>query len=319
MRATASLIICIVVITVAITTACSNSSDSNVTLTPLSDRYELSSPDSVPEGVAFDPQERAFYTTSLQGGGIVRIDAAGQESLFREADNRARLGGAKVDSLKRRLWVCATQVDGADSRVWVFDLVTAQLDMEFLLGALTTNGSCNDLVLDSTGVAYVTDPANPYLYRLDPATGTGSILATDPLFNDITGVGLGLNGIALSPDESALIVGKFVPASLLRVSLPAADHIAVIPLTGATLPSPDGLVVLHGDLYAVSSDSVSRVRPNADFSAGDVVTVTQKSGLSTATVAESELYVIKSEVLNFVIKQPLETPFEIFRVDTDAF
>ena len=76
MRAAAGLIICIV----AITTACSNSNDSPVPPTPLSDRYELSSRDSVPEGVAFDPQERAFYTTSLQGGGIARIDAAGQES-----------------------------------------------------------------------------------------------------------------------------------------------------------------------------------------------------------------------------------------------
>ncbi len=222
MKATAGLLMCIV----AITTACSDSNDSHITLTPLADRYELSSDDSVPEGVAFDPQERAFYATSLQGGSIVRIDATGKESIFRDADNRARLVGVKVDSRQRRLWVCAQQVDGTDNRVWVFDLVTAQLDMEFLLGALTANGSCNDLVLDSAGVAYVTDPANPYLYRLDPATGTGSILATDPLFDDITGAGLGLNGIALSPDESALIVGKYVPASLLRVSLRGAAGIA---------------------------------------------------------------------------------------------
>jgi len=315
MRATVTLIACIV----AMTTACSNSSDDNTASTPLFDRYELSSPDSVPEGVTFDPQEDAFYATGLQGGSIVRIDSAGRESVFRAADNRARLGGVKIDAQQRRLWVCATQVDGTDNRVWVFNLATAQLEMEFLLGALTTNGACNDLVLDSAGVAYVTDPANPYLYRLDPVTGTGSILATDPLFDDITRAGLGLNGIALTPDESALIVGKYSPASLLRVSLPDADHIAVIPLTGDTLPSPDGLAILNGDLYTVSNDSVSRVRPNAEFSAGDVVTVMQKSGLSTATVAESQLYVIKSEVVNFVLSLPLNPPFEIFRVTTDAF
>ncbi len=323
MRATNGLMMCLVVVAAALTTACSDSSDSSdsqVTLMPLSDRYELSSADSVPEGVAFDPQERAFYATSLQGGSIVRIDAAGHESVFRAADNRAQLLGAKVDARQRRLWVCARQVDGTDNRVWVFDLATALLEMEFLLGALTTDGSCNDLVLDTAGVAYVTDSANPYVYRLDPATGTGSILATDPLLDDITGAGLGLNGIALTPDESALIVGKFVPASLLRISLPDADSIEPIVLTGDTLPPPDGLVVLDGDLYTVSNDSVSRVRPNADFSAGDVVTVAQQqSGLSTATAAGSELYVIKSEVLNFVLRRPLDTPFEIFRVDRDAF
>jgi sugar lactone lactonase YvrE len=320
MRATTGLIMCLMLIATALTTACSNSSDSQLTLTPLSDRYELSSADSVPEGVAFDPRERAFYTTSLQGGSIVRIDAAGQESIFRAADNRAELVGAKVDASQRRLWVCARQVDDTDNRVWVFDLASAQLEIEFLLGALATAGSCNDLVLDSAGVAYVTDSANPYVYRLDPATGTGSILATDPLLDDITNAGLGLNGIVLTPDESALIVGKFVPASLLRISLSDAGRIEPIVLTGDTLPPPDGLVVLDGDLYAVSNDSVSRVRPNADFSAADVETVAQqRSGLSTATVAESGLYVIKSEVLNFVLRRPLDTPFEIFRVDTNAF
>lgn len=315
MRTSTVLILCIV----ALVTACSDSNNADFTVTPLLERYELSSDDSVPEGVAFDSRERAFYATSLQGGSIVRINAAGEESVFRARDNRARLVGAKVDARQRRLWVCAQQVDGIDNRVWVFDLTTAQLDMEFLLGALTANGSCNDLVLDSAGVAYVTDSANPYLYRLDPSTGTGSILASDPLFDDITNLGLGLNGIALTTDESALIVGKFVPPSLLRVSLPDADSIEPIVLTGNTLPSPDGLAVLNGDLYTVAGGSVSRIRPNANFTSGEVVTVAQKSGLSTATIAESELYVIKSEVVNFVLMRPLETPFEIFRVVSSAF
>lgn len=314
---TALLVLC-----AGLLAACSDSDSSNDSapaLAPLLQRYELSSDDSVPEGVAFDSQASAFYATSLQGGSIVRIDAAGAESVFRAADNRARLVGAKVDARQRRLWVCAQEVDGSDNRVWVFDLESTALDMEFMLGALTTNGSCNDLVLGSDGVAYVTDPANPYLYRLDPATQTGSILATDPLFVDITGVGLGLNGIALTADESALIVGRFIPASLLRVSLPHANSIQPIALGGDTLPSPDGLVALAGDVYAISNDSVSRVRPNLDFTAGTVVTVAQKSGLSTATVAESDIYVIKSDVVNFFVQAPLDTPFEIFRIDFGAF
>lgn len=318
MRAKTLLIACIL----AATVACSDSNNSNVpetTAAPLSERYELSSPDSVPEGVAFDPLERAFYATSLQGGGITRIDADGRESVFHPADDRAQVGGTKVDAERRRLWACAQSVDGGDSRVWVFDLATAELTLEFFLGAINVNGSCNDLVLDSSGVAYVTDPANPYLYRLDPATGVGSILATDPRFVDVTGANLGLNGIAISPDESALIVAKFVPASLFRVTLPDADSIVPIALSGDTLPNPDGLAVLEGDLYSVSNNAVSRVRLNQDFSAGEVVNVAQQSGLSTATVAESELFVIKSDVVNFVIMSPLDTPFEIFRVDIDAF
>jgi sugar lactone lactonase YvrE len=319
MRLRTALAACSLACTLVVIAACSDSNDADFTPIPLPERFVLDSDDSVPEGVAFDETERMFYATSLQGGSIVRLDPLGQETVFRAADNRARLVGTKIDAAARRLWVCAQQVDGLDNRVWVYDLATGDLALEFLLGALATNGNCNDLVLDSAGVAYVTDPANPYLYRLDPATGTGSILATDPLLDDITGAGLGINGIALTPDESALIVGKFLPASLLRVSLSDTADLQVIALTGDTLPSPDGLVVLDDDLYAVSGDSVSRVRLAADYRSGDVVNVKQIPGLSTAAVAEGQLYVIKSDVVNFVLNQPLSLPFEIFRVDLAAF
>jgi sugar lactone lactonase YvrE len=319
MRTTTALIVCLLAVTAACSDSHNDNDNDNTSLTPLLERYTLSSSDSVPEGVAFDPGKREFYATSLQGGGIVRINAAGEESVFRASDNRARLVGAKVDTERRRLWVCAQAIDGGDNRVWVFDLDNAELTMEFFLGAITPDGSCNDLVLDSAGVAYVTDPSNPFIYRLDPATGSGAILATDPLFADVSNAGLGLNGIALTPDETTLIVARFLPASLLRVSLTEGNSITPIALTGDALPSPDGLAVLENYVYAVSGERVSRVRLNTDFSAGEVVNVAQKSGLSTATIAESQLYVIKSEVVNFVLMKSLNTPFEIFRVDTLAF
>lgn len=305
--------------TVTLICACSDSSDSRPAPTPLLDRYVLSSEDSVPEGVAFDPVERMFYATSLQGGSIVRLTADGQESVFRAADGRALLGGAAIDSGERRLWVCAQQVDGLDNRVWVFDLASGDMKMEFLLGALSTGGSCNDLVLDENGIAYVTDPANPFIYRLDPQSGTGDILATDPLFQDITGISLGLNGIEITPDGSALIVAKFAPASLLRVSLPAADDIQLISLTGDELPSPDGLAFLAGNLYSVSNSSVNRMQFDTGFTAATVDNAEQISGLSTAATVDQDLYVIKSDVTNFATGQPLDTPFEIFRVDLSTF
>lgn len=296
--------------------ACDN--DNNAAFEPLLERYVLSSEDSIPEGVAFDPEERAFYATSIQGASITRIDSDGSESIFRAADNRAHLGGVKIDAARRLLWVCAPEVDGTDNRVWVYNVDSGEMMQEFLLGALTSNGSCNDLVLDDEGIAYVTDPAHPYIYKLNPESGEGEVLATDPLFNDLTGAGLGLNGIAISPDGNALIVARFIPASLLRVSLPDGADIAQLNLTGDTLPSPDGLAVLNGDIYSVANSHVSRIRMDSD-TGGTVVNLELKSGLSTATVAEGALYVIKSEVTNYIVNQPIDLPFEIFRVDLDAF
>ncbi len=298
--------------------ACSDSSDSGrPPAPPLLERYALGSEDSVPEGVAFDPVERAFYATSLQGGSITRVSAGGEESLFRPPDNRASLLGAKVDADSRRLWVCAQDVDGLDNRVWVFDLASSELVQEYLLGALVSGGNCNDLVLDDEGAAYVTDPSNPYLYRLDPATETGSIFATDPLFAGLPG--LGLNGIAFNENGDALVVAKLATQQLLWVSFPEADVIRALELTGDALTLPDGLVELDGDIYSVSDNRVARTRLNAEQTGGEVVVTEQRSGLSTATLAEGELYVIKSEVLNFIIGAPLDTPFEIFRVDLGAF
>lgn len=301
--------------------ACSDSSDSSrpALTVPLSDLYVLSSEDSVPEGVAFDPVERTFYATSLQGGSITRVSGGGEESVFRPADNRASLVGAKIDADSRRLWVCAQDVDGLDNRVWVFDLVSADLVQEYLLGALATDGNCNDLVLDDNGAAYVTDPSNPYIYRLDPATGTGSIFATDPLFAGLPGAALGLNGITFNADGNALVVAKLAARQLLWVSFPDPDVIRALELSGDALPLPDGLVELDGDIYSVSDSTVSRTRLNAGQTAGQVLVTEQRSGLSTATVAEGDIYVIKSEVFNFVIDAPLDTPFEIFRVDLEAF
>lgn len=316
MKIRSSLLLC----ALALTTACSdNDNNDTVDLAPLLERYVLSSTDSVPEGVAFDSQERNFYATSLQGASITRIAADGTESVFRTADNRASLLGVKVDAERRRLWVCARAVDDIDNRVWVYDLDSAEMSMEFLLGALTTNGDCNDLALDESGNAYVTDPVNPSLYRLDPDTGMGSILASDALLADGLGAGLGQNGIAVTEDGSALIVAKFLLPGLVRVSLPDASSISAVTLTGDSFPSPDGIAFVDGDLYTVSNESVNRVRPNAGFTSGEVVSVPQISGLSTATVADGDLYVIKSDVTNFVLGSPLQTPFEIFKVDLTAF
>lgn len=301
--------------------ACSDTSDngSPATQSPLLDRYELSSEDSIPEGVAFDPVDRAFYATSLQGGSITRVSSEGDETVFRPADDRASLLGVKVDADSRRLWVCAQNVDGLDNRIWVFDLETADRVQEYLLGALASGGNCNDLVLDVEGVAYVADPSNPYIYRLDPATETGSIFATDPIFAGVPGPVPGLNGIAFTAEGSALVVAKFITRELLWVSYPDAAEIRAIELSGDALPLPDGLVEIDGDIFSVAGNTVARTRLNADGTAGQVVVTEQISGLSTGTLAEGELYLIKSDVLNFALGATLNLPFEIFRVDLAAF
>jgi len=47
--------------------ACSEDNDGPAQKSLL-ERYELSSPDSIPSGFAFDPTERAFYAAGINGG-----------------------------------------------------------------------------------------------------------------------------------------------------------------------------------------------------------------------------------------------------------
>ncbi|NND68899.1 MAG: hypothetical protein HKN19_15015, partial [Halioglobus sp.] len=218
------------------------------------------------------------------------------------------------------LWACASNVDDIDGRVWLFDLRNRELLQEFFLGALFPDGSCNDLALDADGFAYVTDPGNTALYKLDPGTGEGEVFANDPLLADTLIPGLGQNGIVVNAAGDALIVAKFLPPGLVRISLPNADSISAITLTGDDFPTPDGLVELDGDIYSVADSSVARTRLNADSTAGEVAVAVQPTlGLSTATVAEGRVYVIKSAVTNLVLGQPLNLPFAIYSIDLDAF
>ena len=54
-------------------------------MSEIRDVYTLSSPMSLPEGVAFDAKTRRFFATGLLGGQITQIDAAtGVETLFHQ-------------------------------------------------------------------------------------------------------------------------------------------------------------------------------------------------------------------------------------------
>jgi len=287
---------------------------------PLQDVYLLSSEDSIPEGVGFDPVDRAFYVGGFNGAGLTRIDANGEETVFREVDDRAELTGIKIDAEARRLWVCARNVDDIDARVWVFDLNSGNLTIEFLLGALFTNASCNDLVLDQDGIAYVTDSSNPNIYRLDPQSEVGSIFVSDPLLADPFGIGLGSNGIVFTENQDNVIVGKFLEGQLIRIPLENVDELSMINLQGDALVQPDGLALMGNDVYAVSDQTVTRIRLDADFANGAVSVRQQpESGLTTGVFAQGELYVVKSEVRNFIQMLPLDLPLQVFRVDLAVF
>lgn len=151
---------------------------------------------------------------------------------------------------------------------------------------------------------------------------------------DADGAHSGMNGIAVTPDNRWLIVARGTPSQLLRISLTNPSDVRVIALSGdtfglmslngASVPmGPDGIVFSCGELYVVFGAGVQRVRfHDRNFSRGSVRTSsTPALGLSTATQAFGEVYVIDSEihVLSPALGLPVVLPHSILRVADDSF
>jgi sugar lactone lactonase YvrE len=288
----------------------------------LKDVYDLDGAGLFPEGVTWDPVARAFYVGSLGDGSVHRVDAeTGEQKTFSSPIALAwSTSGIKVDADNRRLWACASERGGGKAQVvWVFDLESTELLESFDLGDIADGADCNDVALGPDGRAYASDPPLGVVHRLELG-GTAEIWATSPSFTpDVPG--LGLNGLAVTPDESALIVAKFLPPTLFRISLEDPTAITKITLTGdlfeggTAISGADGIVFVDDALFVVFDDVVKRVDLDAGATMGVVSTIDPPSdGLSTATVAEGELYVVKSEVTAFVLGQRPELPFQILRV-----
>lgn len=292
------------------------------------DVYTLSHPMSLPEGVAFDAKSRRFFATGLLSGQITQIDAAtGEETVFYSNDGEPmQYSGAKVDVERRRLWVCASDISVPRGGVSVFDVDTGALIRHI---PLSRAGICNDVCIDADGVAYVTDSFQPVIFRVDLRDDRAGEFVRDGLMAAPMGQ-LGLNGIAIAPDGDHIIAGFSSPSKLFVMVRTRPGDVREIALDGDAFAIPDdpnftgadGIIFLGDELYVIHDGGVQQVTFRAkDYSAGRVKNVVApEPGLTTATVADGELFVIKAEVLRAMhMRLPPRLPFKIYKFPRSAF
>ncbi|MBA3549701.1 MAG: SMP-30/gluconolactonase/LRE family protein [Nannocystis sp.] len=299
---------------------------------PLPEQFVLKSTSSLPEGVAYDGVTHTFFATAINGGQITRVTPLAQEIVFHtDADPKRSFGGAHVDEATRRLWVCVVDVKTnpwPTSQVWAFNIesktVTHKITLPFI-------SFCNDLVTDDDGTVYATDSANPAIYKIDPKTSVLSTLVSAPEFAPLAPGAIGLNGLDISPDGERLLVVKTIPAAIY--SVPLADPQAFVPVLTSgdnfggppgdpRFPGPDGAEFLGDQLYVVYDGGVQQLSfAGDDWTQAAVKTTTAvPSGLTSATVAEDQLYVIDSEVFRVLyLALPPILPFTVSRVDPGLF
>jgi sugar lactone lactonase YvrE len=269
-----------------------------------------------------------------------------ERPFFSETNPTTAFVGAKVAPLLRVVWVCAIDVttlaQAPASQVYAIRIDHeggSELMRRF---ALPVPFFCNDLALDLQGNVYVTDSLGDAVLRIRPralsdASLGAEVFVRDPLLAgnaNSAGLPTGMNGVAVTPDNLNLIVARGMPAQLLTIPLAHPSNIAVVSLAGDTfaqLPlgnsaamfNPDGIVFVRGKLYVVFAAGVQEITfSGARYLRGDVrTTVAVPFGLSTATAAYGQLFVIDSEihVLSGDPTLPIVLPHSIVRVPFESF
>jgi sugar lactone lactonase YvrE len=194
-----------------------------------------------PEGIATGPGAFAYLGSRVDGR-IYRADLrTGKGSVFSAGPGTPSLGLKTGNGL---LYVAGGT--GGDARV--IDLRTGRILKRHVLS--TGTAFINDIVLTRSG-AYVTDSANPILYRLP--LGTRGDATSVPLTGDwVQGEGTNANGIVQTPDRRSLLIVQSSTGLLFKVD-PRTGDARTVDLGGESLQFGDGMLLNGDTLYVVQN------------------------------------------------------------------
>ncbi len=152
--------------------------------------FVTADPDLLPESVAYDSVERAWYLGSLARHEVVRVAADGSVRPFAAAEGRGRVIGIKVDSPRRRLWMLETTIDSAAPRTyggvggWTslrgYDLATGREIARHAPSDREGPHLLNDLAVSAAGDVYVSDLFGNAVWRLRAGADSLEVLARGP-------------------------------------------------------------------------------------------------------------------------------------------
>jgi Cu-Zn family superoxide dismutase len=189
-----------------------------------------------PEGMGYDARSGDFFAGGIGDGSVVRGKiASAQPTVFAPAgaDGRAAALAARPDHGR-------VYVGSPLGKVWVYDEASGRLLARLATG---TKGSVlNDFAFLPDGTAFVTDSANPILWRIPPGSGGRPRLER---FLDFTGTvfryvkGFNADGIVAAGGGRYLIVNQLATGKLFRVDV-AAKTVTEVRKADGTLLSVIG-------------------------------------------------------------------------------
>jgi sugar lactone lactonase YvrE len=280
-----------------------------------------------PEGLEYDADNNRFLVTSLHEGIVGTVTPDGQYNVLFQDDHMVSAIGIRIDKAHDRVLVCNSdpgvsvhtkpETKGKLAGLAVFQLSTGNLIKYVDLGALSEGGGhfCNDIALDSNGVAYVTDSFSPIIYKVD-ADNNASIFMKNDKF---TGEGFNLNGIVVK--DGYLLVAKYNDGTLFKFPLDDPQKFTQVNLDG-TYPGADGLLWADdGSLILIANAQTNKVLKltSEDDWASAKVAGSVDTGQVFATTGKDisgniyVLYAMLHVVFNPEAKEQVKT-FEIHKI-----
>jgi DNA-binding beta-propeller fold protein YncE len=220
--------------------------------------YTIPENDLIPEGIAYDPVEKAFYVSSTYKRKILKINSRGVASNFTGEMQDGLYGvlGMRVDAARRILWAVCIDVGKAmplkhmDSSeynctgLFKYDLTTGKLLHKYLFGP-AEGASFNDLALDKNGKPYITATRGGKVYTLNTTADTLEVFKVLPAEHFP-------NGIDFSSDYKYLFVAMYAdPMPVVgRIDMSTGEMIIIkLPENGKA--GADGLYYYNHSLVAV--------------------------------------------------------------------
>jgi sugar lactone lactonase YvrE len=270
---------------------------------PATTQYVLPGTAVFPEGIAFEESTGNFFVSSTTDGTIFRANVADETAhvfLTGGSDGRTTAIGVAVDG-DGRLFVAG----GGTGTVWVYDSTSRDLLGRFTTPAGTT--FLNDIAIDRSGDAYVTDSLRPIIWRITAeavAAADGGTVAAE-LWLDLTGTaityqaGFNLNGIEATADGRYLVTVQSNVGALFRIDI-ATRTPSRIDLGGETVPAGDGLLLMGRTLYVAQNSLglIARIGLDGQLTSGTVVSRTGDPSLrfpTTIDFARGRLLVVNSQ------------------------
>ena len=212
--------------------------------------YTIHEPDLIPEGIAWDPLEKALYVSGMYKHKVVRVDAAGHVRDFAKPgqDGLLETVGMKVDAVRRQLWVASGDVPDtpeapAASLLHQYDLRSGRLLHKFALPPAEQH-FLNDLDLSPSGEVFLSESASGAIYRLRPGAESLEIFLPAGTFEFP-------NGVALAGDGKTLYVATYL--GLAAVDIASGAFVYLSHPEDAIPIGIDGLYWHKGALVAVQN------------------------------------------------------------------